>query len=150
MPTSTVPEPLDALEPFLGEWRMTAGFAPDPDNAPRAMTTFEWLPGHRFLVQRWEVDHPDVPDGIAIIGLHPAKATFLQHYFDSRGVARLYDMTFADRIWTLSRFAEDPDFSQRFTGAFDDDGNTITGRWEMSNDGSSWTPDFDLTYARAE
>jgi hypothetical protein len=59
-------------------------------------------------------------------------------------------MTFADRIWTLSRFAEDPDFSQRFTGAFDDDGNTITGRWEMSNDGSSWTPDFDLTYARAE
>ncbi|MGH2992653.1 MAG: hypothetical protein ACRDL1_03860 [Solirubrobacterales bacterium] len=29
---------------------------------------FEWLPGERFLVQHWEVPHPDAPDGIAIIG----------------------------------------------------------------------------------
>jgi hypothetical protein len=148
--TSPFPEPLDALEPFIGEWRMTTGFAPDPANAPHARTTFEWMPGNRFLVQRWAVDHPDAPDGIAVIGFEPTKATLLQHYFDSRGVARLYEMTFANQTWTLSRFAEDPDFSQRYTGSFSDDGNTITGRWEMSVDGLSWTHDFDLTYVRVE
>ena len=29
-----------------------------------------------------------------------------------------------------------------------DDGNTITGPWETSSDGSDWTHDFDITYTR--
>jgi hypothetical protein len=77
-------------------------------------------------------------------------AGYLQHYFDSRGVARLYEMTFADNVWTLERHADAPDFSQRFTGTFDDDRNTIVGRWESSSDSSNWKPDFDLTYTRAQ
>jgi dihydrofolate reductase len=72
----------------------------------------------------------------------------LQHYFDSRGVARVYEMTIADRVWTLQRLAAAPDFSQRFTGTFDDDDNTIVGRWEISSDSSTWNHDFDLTYKR--
>ena len=71
----------------------------------------------------------------------------LQHYFDSRGIARIYQMTFADKVWTLQRIAGAPDFSQRFTGTFGDD-DTIVGRWESSRDGSNWDPDFDLTYTR--
>jgi hypothetical protein len=149
MTKTTDPNPLDALEPFVGEWTMAPGFIPDPADAPRAVTTFEWLPGRLFLVQRWEVDHPDAPDGIAIIGFEPAKATYLQHYFDSRGVARVYEMTFTNNVWTLSRLA-DPDFSQRFTGTFNDQGHTIAGTWEISTDGSSWRNDFDLTYTRVE
>ncbi len=85
---------------------------------------------------------------IAIIGLDATGAGYLQHYFDSRGVARVYEMTFADNVWTLERHAAAPDFSQRFTGTFDDDRNTIVGRWESSSDSSNWKPDFDLTYAR--
>lgn len=42
--------------------------------------------GRRFLIQRWEVDHPEAPDGIAIIGFDPDKGGLRQHYFDSRGV----------------------------------------------------------------
>jgi len=38
-------------------------------------------------------------------------------------------------------------FSQRFTGRFSADGNTIFGTWEIG-DGSNWKKDFDLTYAR--
>jgi len=145
---TTGPEALGALQPFIGQWRMTMGSTPSPADAPRALTTFEWLSGRRFLVQRWEVEHPDAPDGIAIIGLDPARAIFLQHYFDSRGVARVYDMAFADKVWTLHRFAADPDFSQRFTGRFSEDDDTIAGRWETSSDGSSWLHDFDLMYTR--
>jgi hypothetical protein len=72
----------------------------------------------------------------------------LPHYFDSRGVARSYVMTFSDKVWTLQRFASAPDFSQRFIGTFTDDGDTINGGWEISHDASNWTPDFRLTYTR--
>ena len=43
----------------------------------------------------------------------------------------------------------DQPFSQRFTATFSDDGNMITGRWEVAEDGTSYTTDFDLTYRRA-
>ena len=138
-------EPLDVL---VGEWSMLTSFAPDPANAPRARVTFEWLPGRRFLIQRWEIDYPDAPDGIAIIGFDADRATLLQHYFDSRGVARVYEMSVDGKVWTLRRSAAPPDFSQRFTGTFDDEDNTIAGRWEISHDGSTWEHDFDLTYTR--
>jgi hypothetical protein len=46
------------------------------------------MPGEQFLIQRWEVDHPDAPDGLAVIGA--ADDGYVQHYFDSRGVARVY------------------------------------------------------------
>src|SRR5439155_1471157 len=83
-------------------------------------------------------------DGIAIIGFDADKATLLQHYFDSRGVARVYEMTFADNVWTLQRFAAAPDFSQRFTGTFNKAGDTISGMWEISRDGATWEHDYDL------
>jgi hypothetical protein len=35
---------------------------------------------------------------------------------------------------------------QRFTGEFTADGGAISGRWETSQDGSTWEHDFDLTY----
>ena len=148
MTEQTVPESLDDLELFVGQWRMVAGFASNEADAPRAVTTFNWLSGRRFLIQQWEVDHPDAPDGIAIIGVASGDAPYVQHYFDSRGVSRTYDMEFADRTWALHRVGTSPDFSQRFFGNFSEDTNTIVGRWEICRGGSSWSHDFDLTYVR--
>jgi hypothetical protein len=39
-------------------------------------------------------------------------------------------------------------FSQRFTATFSDDGNTITGRWGIAEDGTDYTTDFDLIHWR--
>ena len=39
-------------------------------------------------------------------------------------------------------------FAQRFTATFSDDGNTITARWEIAEDGTNCTTDFDLVYRR--
>lgn len=141
MEHSTESSAMERLAPYVGEWRLPMG----------GRTVFEWLPGGRLLVQRWEVPDPAVPDGIAIIGFDPGRGAYRQHYFDSRGVARVYDMHFDDGVWTLRREPADfspLDFRQRFVGRFSEDGRTITGRWETSHDGSNWEHDFDLTYTR--
>ncbi len=41
--------------------------------------------------------------------------------------------------WKLWRAGEP--FSRRFTATFTDDGNTITGRWEIAEDGTNYTTD---------
>ena len=110
--------------------------------------TFEWLEGRAFLIERWTVDLPEAPDGIAIIGEGDEPGTFRQHYFYSRGVHRVYEMTLEGDEWRLWRNAPNP-FPQRFSGTFSEDGNTISGRWEKQEKGSGWDTDFDLTYRRA-
>ena len=143
---------LDALEPLIGEWSLLAGFDDTPPVDIGARATFEWLAGGQFLVQRWEVPVPEAPDGIALIGADPKnEGGYLQHYFDSRGVARVYKMSFEDGVWKLWR--DEPDFSplefsQRFAGALSDDGKTIVGTWEINHDGETWEHDFDLTYVK--
>ena len=156
MTNSLQSDAMESLQPLVGEWRMEALF---PSSSPAAgteghgvpRTVFEWLPGRRFLIQRWAVPHPAAPDGIAIIGWDSGRGSLLQHYFDSRGVARLYEMSLADGVWTLSRTAADfspLDFAQRYTGTFSDDGRTIRCKWERSTDGATWEHDFELNYSR--
>ena len=85
-------------------------------------------------------------------GVDEGAAGYVQHYFDSRGVVRLYEMDVDGSEWTLTRVAPDfspLDFAQRWLGRFSDDGDTIEGRWETSPDGREWELDFTLTYRRA-
>jgi hypothetical protein len=135
---------LDRLDTFIGHWHSEVG---DPQARLQVQTTFEWLTGRTFLIQRWEIPQSPYPSGIAIIGYDEAAGNFTQHYFDSRGVARIYQMSLSDGLWALWR--DDPDFSQRFTGRFSADGNTIRGAWEVSRNGAHWEHDFDLTFRRA-
>lgn len=143
---------LEALQPLVGEWKMQAVFDEMPPSDVDARVRFDWLPGERFLVQRWEIPIPEAPDGIAIIGRDPeSEGNYLQHYFDSRGVARVYRMSFGNGVWKLWRDEPDVsplDFAQRYTGTFSADGNTIDGMWEIRHDGETWERDFDLVYIK--
>lgn len=159
-------EALERLGVFAGEWALEASFPGDtpaaaqqPAGAPRAgggtgsgaSSVFEWTLGGQFLVQRTEARLAGAPDSLAIVTLDPGTETYTQHYFDSRGTARLYAMSFAAGTWQLLRDSPDfspLDFRQRFTGTFSEDGDTIRGTWEKSFDGSTWEHDFDLTYRR--
>jgi hypothetical protein len=147
------PPGLSRLGALLGEWVMEAVFEPGyfgPGSPPMAgrggRTKFEWLEGEYFLIQRFTVDNPAAPSGIAIIGSGDKAETFWQHYYDSRGVARIYQMSLNGGIWKLWR--EFPGFWQRYTGVLSDDGSTIRGAWEGSADGSQWIHDFDLNYIK--
>src|SRR5262245_18839260 len=137
------------LDRLIGEWEMEAKFerveTSAPADAPPGRVTFEWMPGGKFVVERWETPVPEAPDGVAIIGPHEDRDGLVQHYFDSRGVHRVYDMTLEDGVWTLER--AHPGFDQRYRGTFSDDGSTIEGAWEMRNEGD-WFKDFELIYTR--
>jgi hypothetical protein len=141
---------LARLDAFVGEWSLAVDF-PDGPKDSSGRVTFEWTLGREYLLQRWQVPHPEAPDGMAVISAEDDGDAYVQHYFDSRGVVRVYRMTFRDGLWTLVRDAPDftpLDFSQRYTGAFSEDGSSIVGRWETSYDGSTWELDFNLTYRR--
>lgn len=138
---------LDELEALVGEWTMEAtppGAEPWPGEA---RVSFEWLEGRTWLIERWSIEMPEAPDGIAIIGLGEGDGTFQQHYFDSRGVHRVYEMTVEDGSWRMWRDDADP-FPQRFSATFSDDGSMITARWEKAPDGTNWETDFNVTYRR--
>jgi hypothetical protein len=143
---------LARLDVFVGEWVMDARFPGAAGNGPMARSRFEWVLGRQFLLQRTEIPVPDAPDGLMIISVDSQTGAYTQHYYDSRGVARLYAMTLADGVWTLTRESPDftpLDFRQRFTGTFSEDGNTISGAWESRANGGGWEHDFSLTYRRA-
>ncbi len=135
------------LHVFVGEWELAADL-PGAEHA-RGHVLFETL--GNLLVQRTTVPVPGAPDTCSV-ALAQADGSYTQHYFDSRGVARLYAMTFDGRMWTLERTKPDfspLDFCQRYTGRFSEDRRTIDGEWQISTDGREWKRDFRLTYTRA-
>jgi hypothetical protein len=115
---------------------------------------FEWLDGEQFLIVRSHTDHPDFPDAISIIGDTDG---LRMHYFDSRGVHRLYEVTIADDGWTVSMDRNAPNrsfaassapFSQRLTYAIGDGDREISGASQLCEDGKTWTDDLAITLRR--
>jgi len=141
-------EPLSVL---VGGWEVEVQNPIVPGEVVLGSVTFEWLSGARFLIERMTIEHPDFPDSISVIGYDDTSGNFTQHYYDSRGVERIYDMSVTNGYWRLWR--DSPGFSQRFTGAISDNGNVgsvISASWEKSVDGLNWEHDFDLTFRKSE
>jgi hypothetical protein len=148
-----MPDPGDALralDAFVGEWRVSGTLPLAEPIEITGWTGFAWIEGGGFLVQRSTAELEEVPNTLAVIGPRNDGEGYLMHYFDSRGVSRVYAMRLDGRSWTLERAPSGPrsDFWQRWIGEFSADGNTIEGRWETSGDGSHWEFDFHLTYTR--
>jgi hypothetical protein len=133
---------LDDLRPLVGEWTATVDH-PTMDQPVHGRMTVEPLERGGYLIQRSVMDDPVFPAAVSILG--PST----MHYFDSRGVRRTYEIALTDGVLTIERSDPDQDFAQRFTGRFSDDGTTITGAWEIDEDGTGWSHDFELTYRRA-
>ena len=147
-PPADRPTELAALDVLVGDWTVRVQLP----EVPPGQVRFEWAVNDRYLIERSTIPAPEFPDSLAIIAYAPVADGLVQHYFDSRGVVRLYQMTLRGHEWTLLRTAPDftpLDFSQRFIGTFSADRSTIQGRWETSNDGGDhWELDFGLDYAR--
>ena len=140
------------LDALVGEWDVAIVNPVLGGEPVRGRSSFAWILGGAYLVQRTAVEHPDAPDAEMIVAPGVADGEYVQHYFDARGVSRIYAMTFGDGRWTLLRDA--PDFSdlafvQRFVGELEPGGDAIRGRWETAPEkGAPWELDFELTYTR--
>ena len=149
---------LARLDVFVGEWAVEARFRdevpitqPAAGEDPQLRIRFEWVLDRQFLMQRTETPFPEAPDNLSIVSVDPETGAYTQHYFDSRGVVRVYAMSLAGGVWTLTRESPDftpLDFRQRFVGTFSEDGDTITGEWQTGAEGGGWEHDFALTYRR--
>jgi len=141
------PLALGLLDVLIGEWTQQVSGHGDPTGT----ITFEWALGDAYLLQRSTLP-PPFPESLGVIEYDESTSEFRLHYFDSRGVTRLYLMTFSGSDWTLLR--TEPDFSelsfaQRYVGTMADDGRSVDGRWEQSHDGGqTWDLDFGLRFER--
>lgn len=151
MKLSTRKEMMERLGFFLGDWAVEIThphLQPDPI---RGVSRFDWLEG-TYLIQRTQIDKTEFPNYTSIYDWDPETGHYVYHYFDSRGVTRLYQMTFEEGAWTLWRDKADFTplaFFQRFIGTIDDAGNRIEVVLEKSDDGVSWEHDFKLVYIRS-
>ncbi len=155
MPTQTPqwkPGPLDAL---VGAW--TFEITQEGQTVMRSRAEFARVEGGAFLLQHatagllpttpevWRQNSP-FPI-VTVMGVDDPSGAFTYLYADGRGVRRVYQMTLADRVWTI-RGKAGPRFFQRFHGTFGDDDRTIAAYWERSEEGQSWQRDFDIRYTK--
>jgi hypothetical protein len=141
MPQEPLNPALQSLMPLIGEWKVEVPQFP----GQYGHATFEWLNGGTHL--RFHAVAPEpAPTATLIIGRDGLGEEFTILHYDSRGVSRVYRMTFGDGTWRMWRDA--PGFWQRFFGRLSADGHSIRGSWEKSEDGSTWDPDLELVYTK--
>jgi hypothetical protein len=144
-------QPTHSLKLFdilVGKWTMV-GTHPLLPSAVYGHSSFEWLREGVLLVWHFDWEHGQgIPCAFSVIGRDDAVEPCSMLYTDERGVARIYQMSLADGVW--KKWREAPGFSQRMTGTFSDDDNTITWHGELSHDGSTWEPDLSVTYTRKQ
>jgi len=134
---------LAALDALIGTWA-TEATHPEFDAVVPGSTTFEWLEGGRYLIQRSRNDHEAFPDSISVIGAPEAGDGLVMEYFDSRGVRRTYGVAVEDgglRIWR-----DDPTFAQRYAAAPAPD--AFEGQWQLARTPGDWRDDLRVTYRR--
>jgi hypothetical protein len=141
------------MERLFGEWEAFGEM--DLDGQTIKVTGHATIqPLGEFVVLRSTVQPPEFPDSVSIIGGAPEGEPAPMHYFDERGVQRVYLSKVADDRWTIWRgddsWRESPGHNQRYVGEISPDGSRITGAWwrGLGDAGDQWEVDFTLNYER--
>jgi hypothetical protein len=146
---------MEQFNPLIGEWRAEGEIPMEPPMRISGEAKIERL--GNLIVFRTAGEPAEVPDSVSIIGGAPEGEPQPMHYFDSRGVKRMYLTTLEGSTWTVWRApGEDwngpngPGFDQRFIGEISPDGKSIAGRWErgVGDGGDKWEIDFPINYVR--
>ncbi len=146
---AAIPNPtLNPLKTLIGEWKAVGTHPLVPHTTLHGHSSFNWIEGGAFIIWHSDIDKEGFPGGIAIFGSDDATGEYFMLYFDERKVSRKYEVSFQDNIVKWWRNA--PNFSQRYTWTFADNGNSIIGKGELSKDGKTWEEDLELTYTRVK
>jgi hypothetical protein len=137
---------LDRLEALIGRWK-TEGQTTDAGGGDRidAIDTYERLPGGALLhLVDAQVGDQKV-EGAEIIGHDPDRNTYATQYFGSEGPTA-YDASLAEEDGSLTWRMQSE--TTRFAGTFSEDGNLITGHWELQDQSGDWQPWMDITLTK--
>ena len=147
---------MQAFEPLVGGWHGEGTIPIDPPVTITVEAVIERMGA--WLILRSTSEIGEVPDNLSVIGGAPDGEPQPMHYFDARGVKRLFRTTMRSSTWTIWRSPDEdwngpdgPGFNQRFIGELSADGTRIDGRWErgMGDAGDQWELDFPILYTRA-
>ena len=137
-----------ALEPFdalIGTWDTEARHRLF-DGVVTGSTTYEWLEGGHFLIQRSRNDHELFPDAISVIGAPEAGDGLVMEYFDSRGVRRTYGIALEDGV--LRTWRDHAGFEQRSSARIADD--VFEGVFQLAETPGEWQDDMKVIYRRRD
>jgi hypothetical protein len=137
---------LAPLDRVVGTWTVTGSHPYFPGRTLGGNVTFERIEGGAFLRMHSKMVDPEFPEGVAIFGTDGDDGTCTMLYFDTRGVARKYDVEVRADGFTWSR--NSPQFSQRFRVTFADDGSRMESEGTMKKGDGAWEPDLRLSYVR--
>src|SRR5581483_9466391 len=130
-PEARPPNPaLEPLAPLIGRWRTTGTHPLVPGTTFHGRTSFEWHEHGAFLLMRSEIDEPEIPSAVAILGSDDAAGTFTMIYFDERDISRHYSVEVTDG--GLSWHRNEAGFAQRMVLTIGANGDRLDARGTMS------------------
>lgn len=97
------------------------------------------MEGGFFLLHHVDSRAPSAGKSLEIIGQDTVAGRYSVSGFDSEGRTRASTYELKGRELRISAPTE------RLTGAFCEDGETLNGTWERSKDGRQWVPWKDVT-----
>ena len=118
-----------------------------------ATDTFEWAKGEFFMVHRFDGKvGDDDASCIEITGYDSQTKRYSVHTFYNTGLTHQWQSHERDGVWTLTGDwdMEGKKTKTRCTTMFSDDGDTMTGKWEMSTDGVEWQTFWDVEATKAQ
>jgi hypothetical protein len=139
---------LEPLTPLIGQWRTTGTHPLVPGTTFHGRTSFEWLEHGAFVLMRSEIDEPEIPSGVAVIGSDDAAGTLTMMYFDERDISRRYIVEVIDDEVRWHR--DEGGFAQRMIFTIAADGARLEAHGTMSRDGGPWEDDVRLAYERID
>jgi hypothetical protein len=141
------PNRMSRFEIFIGTWN-TTGEVLAVDDTPAtvliATDTYRWLPGNQFIVHDVDARFGEaVSRSMEVMGYDRQAKKYFARSYDDQGVSEAFDIILRGKKWSI--FGE----TVRFNGHFDEQGNQLTGLWEMKSKKSGWQPWIKLVLVRA-
>lgn len=128
-----------SLDRLLGTWQITMHHSAMTEPVGGRQRYERVLDG-AYVLLHWTYDDPDFPDAMALL------SDAQMHYFDVRGVTRVFDLRLDETGWSIVTLA--PELSQRSTARFSG-ADTIETHGEISNDGgTTWREDYTMSSTR--
>lgn len=134
------------LAPFVGKWAFEgeAQASPyGPAGKVSTVDTFAWLPGGFFMEHTWDVKQGGLSIiGKEVIGYEAATKQYVSRFFDNLGNTGTVRGTVNGNTWTWTAesVVGGKPLKERGTNVLT--GDTVTGTWEYSTDGTKWLPNF--------